>query len=382
MSRRDYYEVLGVSRDVGEQELKSAYRKLALKYHPDRNPNDRTAEERFKEAAEAYAVLADPDKRARYDKFGHAGVGGGTAGFDPSTFRDFNDIFGNLGDMFGFGDIFGSGRRRRGPRRGADLRYDLPISLEDAAAGTEATLQVPREEPCDQCAGSGAAAGSQPETCPQCRGHGQVRYQQGFLTVARPCAACRGAGTVVRNPCNGCRGQGKVSRERKLTVKVPAGIDTGQQLRLHGEGELGPHGGEPGDLYVVVHVQDHPVFRREGSDLLCAIPVSYPTLVLGGTITVPTLNGDETLHVPKGTQGDARLRLRGKGLPHVSGRGRGDLYIDVKVAVPTSVSQEQKALIENLDRIMPQRSFHPHEDGDGAGDDGRPFFSRMKDIFG
>lgn len=381
MSKRDYYEVLGVSRGAGEQDLKSAYRKLALKYHPDRNPGDRTAEERFKEAAEAYGVLADPDKRARYDKFGHAGVGGGgTPGFDPSTFADFNDIFGNLGDILGFGDVFGSGRRRRGPRRGADLRYDLPISLEDAAAGTEATLQVPREEPCDGCAGSGAAAGSRPETCAQCRGRGQVRYQQGFLTVARPCGACRGAGTVIRNPCNACRGNGRVSRERKLKVKVPAGIDTGQQLRLQGEGEHGPRGGEPGDLYVVIHVQDHPLFRREGSDLLCAIPVSYPTLVLGGAITVPTLNGDETLHVPKGTQGDARLRLRGKGLPHVAGRGRGDLYIDVKVAVPTSVSQEQKALIENLDRIMPQRSFDPNEHG--GGDGGRPFFSRVKDIFG
>ena len=293
MSKRDYYEVLGVPRSVGEQELKSAYRKLALKYHPDRNPDDRTAEERFKEAAEAYGVLADPDKRARYDKFGHAGVAGaGSPGFDPATFRDFNDIFGNLGDMFGFGDIFGSGRQRRGPRRG----------------------------------------------------------------------------------------NGRVSRERRLKVKVPAGIDTGQQLRLQGEGEHGPRGGEPGDLYVVIHVQDHPVFRREGSDLLCAIPVSYPTLVLGGTITVPTLNGDETLHVPKGTQGDARLRLRGKGLPHVAGRGHGDLYIDVKVAVPTSVSQEQKTLIEDLDRIMPQRSFEPNEHGDGDGS--RPFFSRVKDIFG
>ena len=381
MSKRDYYEVLGVSRDVGEQELKSAYRKLALKYHPDRNPNDQAAEERFKEAAEAYAVLADSDKRARYDKFGHAGVGGsGAAGFDPSTFADFNDIFGNLGDMFGFGDVFGAGRRRRGPRRGADLRYDLPISLEDAESGTEATLQIPREEPCDRCAGSGAAGGSRPETCPQCHGRGQVRYQQGFLTVARPCGACRGAGTFIRNPCDACRGNGRVSRERKLKVKVPAGIDTGQQLRLQGEGEHGPQGGEAGDLYVVMHVQDHPVFRREGSDLLCAIPVSYPTLVLGGTITVPTLNGDETLHVPKGTQGNARLRLRGKGLPHVSGRGRGDMYIDVKVAVPTSVSREQKAMIEDLDRIMPQRSFEPNEHGDG--DDVRPFFSRVKDIFG
>ena len=384
MSKRDFYEVLGVARDVDDQGLKRAYRQLALKYHPDRNPNDKRAEERFKEAAEAYAVLADADKRARYDRFGHAGVGagGGSAGFDPATFADFNDIFGGLGDMFGFGDIFGGGGRRDGPVRGGHLRYDLRISLEDVDSGTDATLQIPRDETCDDCRGSGAAPGSGPETCPECRGRGQIRYQQGFLTVARTCGRCRGAGKVITNPCGACRGTGRVPRNRRITVKVPPGIDSDQQLRLQGEGEHGPNGGPPGDLFVVIHVQDHPVFRRDGRDLLCAVPVSYPTLVLGGIITVPALSGEETLHIPQGTPSDKRIRLRGKGLPHVSGRGRGDLYVDVKVAVPTSVSREQKALIEELDKTMPERSFRPNEQEDVPGDHTRPFFERVKDIFG
>ena len=384
MNKRDYYDVLGVSRDVDSQELKSAYRKLALKYHPDRNPSDKAAEERFKEAAEAYAVLADADKRARYNQFGHAGVSGAGAsqGFDPTIFADFNDIFGGLGDMFGFGDIFGDGRRQGGPTQGADLRYDLEISLEDAAKGTEATLQIPREESCERCGGSGAAPGSSPQSCPQCRGRGQVRYQQGFFTVARTCGQCRGAGKVITNPCDACGGHGRAARERKLTVKVPAGIDTGQRLRLQGEGEHGPRGGPAGDLYVVIHVQNHPVFHRDGSDLLCVIPVTYPTLVLGGTIPVPTLGNDEMLTVPKSTQSDTRFRIRGKGLPHVTGRGRGDLFVDVKVAVPKSVSPEQKSIIEKLDKTMPKRAFEPHERPDTGEADTRPFFERVKDIFG
>ena len=382
MSKRDYYEVLGVSRDVGEQELKSAYRKLALKYHPDRNPNDRTAEERFKEAAEAYGVLADPDKRARYDKFGHAGLGGGSPGFDPSTFADLgfgNDILRHLSDVFGLGDLLGSSRPWD-PLKGAPRQYHLEISLEDVESGTEVTLQIPRTETCDQCAGSGAAPGSQPETCRQCHGRGQVRYRQGILMVTTACGACRGTGEFIRNPCSACDGNGRVPRERKLKLRVPAGIESGKQLRLRGEGDHGPPGGRPGDLYVVIRVQDHPVFQREGVDLLRAVRVRYPTLALGGTIVVPTLNGDETLRIPKGTPANARLRLRGKGLPHVSGRGRGDLYIDVKVAVPTSLSDEHKALLERLDEIMQQESFEPSEHGDG--DDSRPFFSRVKDIFG
>ena len=384
MSKRDYYETLGVSRDVDNQELKSAYRKLALKYHPDRNPGDKTAEEHFKEAAEAYAVLADADKRARYNQFGHAGVSGAGAsqGFDPTIFADFNDIFGGLGDRFGFDDFFGGGRRQGGPMQGADLRYDLDISLEDAAKGTEATLQIPREESCETCGGSGAAPGFSPQSCPQCRGRGQVRYQQGFFTVARTCGQCRGSGKVITNPCDACGGHGRAARERKLTVKIPAGIDTGQRLRLQGEGEHGPRGGPAGDLYVVLHVQNHPVFHRDGSDLLCVIPVTYPTLVLGGTITVPTLGSDEILTIPKSTPSDTRFRIRGKGVAHVTGRGRGDLFIDVKVAVPKSVSQEQKSIIEDLDKTMPKRAFEPNVRQDDTEADTRPFFERVKDIFG
>ncbi|HXH24960.1 MAG TPA: molecular chaperone DnaJ, partial [Vicinamibacterales bacterium] len=253
MSKRDYYEVLGVPRTATEQDIKSAYRKLALKYHPDRNPGDKQAEEKFKEAAEAYSVLADPDKRHLYDRYGHAGLGGAaTSGFDPNVFHGFEDILGGLGDFFGFGDLFGGGRRR-GPQRGADLRYDLDISFEEAARGTETTIQIPRAEACDTCRGSGAAPGSRPSTCPQCHGLGQLRYQQGFFTVARTCGQCRGTGSVITRPCPTCRGAGRVQKDRKLTVRIPAGIATGQRLRLAGEGEAGPSGGPPGDLYVVIH---------------------------------------------------------------------------------------------------------------------------------
>ena len=280
MSKRDYYEVLGIDRQASDQEIKSAYRKLALKYHPDRNPGDHQAEERFKEAAEAYAILADAEKRGLYDRFGHAGVSGAAAGagagFDPTIFADFGDIFSGLGDMFGFGDVFGGRRRRGGPQRGADLRYDLEISFDESYDGTETSIQIPREETCESCKGSGAAAGSSPETCPQCRGTGQLRYQQGFLTVARPCGTCRGTGRIISKPCQDCRGAGRIARDRKITVKIPPGIATGQRLRLYSEGEHGTAGGPPGDLYVVVHVQEHSLFHREGDDLYCEIPVTFP----------------------------------------------------------------------------------------------------------
>ena len=383
MSKRDYYEVLGVPRSAGEQEIKSAYRKLALKYHPDRNPSDKTAEERFKEAAEAYAALADSDKRSLYNRFGHAGVSGtapGGAGFDPTIFADFDDILGGLGGIFGFGDLFGGGRRRTGAQRGADLQYDLEISFEEAATGAETTLQIPREEICDQCGGSGAAPGTSPQTCPQCRGRGQLRYQQGFFTVARTCSQCRGTGRVIAKACPSCRGNARVPRERKLTVKIPAGISTGQRLRLYGEGEHGVGGGPPGDLYVFVHVRAHPFFRREGDDLYCEVPVTYPTLVLGGEISVPTLNGDERVQIPKGTQTETRFRLRHKGMPSVSGHRLGDLYVAVRAAIPRKLTREQKALVEELDKTMPRRELDPQERDDA--EDGRPFFDRVKDIFG
>jgi molecular chaperone DnaJ len=379
VAKRDYYEVLGVERQATEPQIKSAYRKLALKYHPDRNPGDKKAEEAFKEAAEAYAILADRDKRAAYDRFGHAGVSGAGAGagFDPTIFADFSDIFSGLGDVFGFGDIFGQRRRRGGPQRGSDLRYDLEISFDESAAGTETTIQIPREETCETCNGTGAAAGTSPETCTQCRGTGQLRYQQGFLTVTRPCPNCRGTGKTISKPCQTCRGAGRVGRERKLTVKIPAGIATGQRLRLYGEGEHGSAGGPPGDLYVVVHVQEHPFFHREEDDLYCEMPISYPMLALGGRIKVPTLNGREEVEIPSGTQPGARFKLRGKGMPHVGGRGHGDLHVIARVAVPKKLSKEQRRLLEELGRVLPQEKLD-----DEAETDEKPFFERVKDIFG
>jgi len=381
VSKRDYYEVLGVDRQATDGQIKTAYRKLAMKYHPDRNPGDKQAEEHFKEAAEAYAVLADREKRSLYDRFGHAGVssvGAGAPGFDPTIFADFSDIFAGLGDVFGFGDVFGGRRRRGGPQRGADLRYDLEITFEEAALGTETAIQIPREEACDTCRGSGAAPGTSPETCGQCRGSGQLRYQQGFLTVARPCPNCRGTGKTIAKPCQTCRGAGRIGRERKLTVKIPAGISTSQRLRLTGEGEHGSSGGPAGDLYVVVHVQEHPFFQREGDDLYCELPVSFPTLALGGTVRIPTLNGDEELHVPAGTQPGTRFRVRGKGMPNVSGRGHGDLHVIARVSVPKKLTKEQKHLIEELAKTL--RDERPSlEGGDGAD---KPFFERVKDIFG
>jgi molecular chaperone DnaJ len=378
VSKRDYYEILGVAREATDQQIKSAYRKLALKYHPDRNPDDHKAEESFKEAAEAYAVLADREKRGLYDRFGHAGVSGvGAGGVDPTIFADFTDIFAGLGDVFGFGDLFGGRRRRSGPQRGSDLRYDLEITFEESATGVETTIQIPREETCETCKGSGAAAGTSPETCSQCRGSGQLRYQQGFLTVARPCPNCRGTGKTIAKPCQTCRGAGRISKERKLAVKIPAGIATGQRLRLYGEGEHGSAGGPPGDLYVVVHVQEHSFFHRDGDDLLCEMPISFPTLALGGSIKVPTLNGHEDLHIPGGTQTGARFKLRGKGMPNVSGRGHGDLHVIARASIPKKLTKEQKHLLEELGKTLKDESLS----GNPLEAD-KPFFERVKDIFG
>lgn len=379
MSKRDYYEVLGVPRTATEQDIKSAYRKLALKYHPDRNPGDKQAEEKFKEAAEAYSVLADPDKRHLYDRYGHAGLGGAaTSGFDPNVFHGFEDILGGLGDFFGFGDLFGGGRRR-GPQRGADLRYDLDISFEEAARGTETTIQIPRAEACDTCRGSGAAPGSRPSTCPQCHGLGQLRYQQGFFSVARTCGQCRGTGSVITRPCSTCRGAGRVQKDRKLTVRIPAGIATGQRLRLAGEGEAGPSGGPPGDLYVVIHVQEHPFFHRDGNDLYCEIPVNFPTLALGGEIRIPTLEGEESFTLPEGTESGTTFRLRGRGLPDVGGQGRGDLLVTLKVRTPKKLTREQRKLLEQLASVLPKERFEPTPVSEQSE---KGLFDRVKDIFG
>ncbi len=382
MSKRDYYEILGIARAAGDVELKSAYRKLAMKYHPDRNPGDKTAEEKFKEAAEAYAILGDPEKRTLYDRYGHAGVSsaaGAGAGFDPATFSGFEDSFGNLGDIFGFGDMFG-GRRRGGAQRGADLRYDLEITFEEAATGAETTIQIPRQESCDTCKGSGAAAGSTPSVCSQCRGQGQIRFQQGFFTVARTCPQCRGDGRVISHPCHACHGTGRVVRERKLTVKVPAGIATGQQLRLQGEGEAGVGGAPSGHLYVVVHVQEHEFFRRDGQNLFCEIPVNFTTLALGGEIQVPTLDGAETVKVHAGAHTGTTYRLRGKGMPDVAGSGRGDLFATVQVQTPKKLTKDQRRLLEQLADILPAEDFQPRPRHDEH--DERNLFDRVKDMFG
>ena len=377
MSKRDYYEVLGVAKTATETELKSAYRKLALKFHPDRNPGDKAAEESFKEAAEAYGVLADTQKRGLYDRFGHQGVnqGGASAGFDPSVFNDFGDFADILGGMFGFGD----GRRRGGPQRGADLRYDLEISFEEAARGTETAIQIPRQETCETCSGSGAAPGTQPTTCGTCRGQGQVRRQQGFFTIATTCPTCRGAGRTVSKPCTECHGAGRVGHERKITVKIPAGIATGQQLRLQSEGEAGTAGGPSGHLYVVIHVQEHDFFKRDGVNLFCEVAVNFTTLALGGEIQVPTLDGAETVKVPEGTQTGTTMRLRSKGLPDVNGRGKGDLFATVQVQTPKKLNKEQRQLLEQLAKALPKEKFEPRPHAETQ--DERNLFDRVKDMF-
>jgi len=382
VSKRDYYEVLGIARSAGESDIKTAYRKLAMKHHPDRNPGNHGAEEKFKEAAEAYAVLADTEKRGMYDRFGHAGVssvGGAGAGFDPSVFAEFGDFADILGNMFGFGDLFG-GRRRGGPQRGADLRYDLEIPFEESYRGAETTIQIPRQEHCETCHGSGAAAGSTPSACPQCRGQGQVRFQQGFFTVARTCPQCRGAGRIVSKPCQACHGAGNVTHERKITVKIPPGVATGQQLRLQGEGEAGAAGGPAGHLYVVVHVQEHEYFRRDGNNIFCEIPVNFTTMVLGGEIQVQTLDGLETVKVPEGTQTGTTLRLRGKGMPDVNGRGGGDLFVTVQVNTPKKLTRDQRHLLEQLSKALPPEKFEPRVREDAQ--DERNLFDRVKDMFG
>lgn len=378
MSRRDYYDVLGVARSSTEQDIKSAYRKLALKYHPDRNPGDKQAEEHFKEAAEAYSVLGDAERRARYDRFGHAGVSAGAAGgagFNPDIFADFSDI---LGDFFGFGGGFG-GARRGGPTRGADLRFDLEITFDDSFKGAETTIQIPRDENCETCKGTGASPGTSREPCAQCRGTGQLRYQQGFLVVARTCGNCGGTGQVVRQPCMDCRGTGHITRDRRVTVKIPGGIAEGQRLRLQGEGEHGAAGGPPGDLYVVVHVKPHPVFHREGDDLFVEVPVPYPVMAMGGSFTFDGPSGTIDVNVSAGTASGTLLPFRGKGMPSVTGRGRGTLYVRAVVDVPRKLTKDQKKLVADLGKTMPAEKIEPTAVEENRE---KPFFERVKDLFG
>jgi len=349
MSKRDYYEVLGVSKNASEAELKKAYRRLAMKYHPDRNPGD-AAEQRFKEAKEAYEVLADPQKRATYDQFGHAGVdhtmGAGPGGFGGGG--SFSDIFGDV-----FGDIFGGGRGA-GARvyRGADLRYNLQLSLEEAVAGTTVKIRVPMFVECHTCGGSGAKKGSTPQTCSTCGGHGQVRMQQGFFSVQQTCPRCHGRGTVITDPCATCRGQGRVEDHKTLSVKVPPGVDTGDRIRLAGEGEVGEQGGPPGDLYVQIAVKEHEIFQREDNHLFCEVPISFVTAALGGELEVPTLNGKVVLKIPPGTQSGKSFRLRGKGVTPVRGGALGDLLCRVLVETPVNLTDRQKELLMQFDETM------------------------------
>jgi len=346
MAKRDYYEVLGVGRTAAQQEIKSAYRKIAVRDHPDKNPGNKDSEERFKEAAEAYAVLSDTEKRARYDRFGHQGVSGvGAGGFDPTIFADFSDI---LGDIFGFGGRRGGGGA--GVTRGADLRYDLTLTFEEAAFGTETTLRIPRLETCPKCSGNGSASGAPPAVCSACRGQGQVRFTQGFFTVARTCPQCQGEGRVIADPCVECRGEGRVERERSITVKIPAGVDTGARLRLSGEGEHGRRGGPPGDLYVVLQVRPHKHFRRDGATVISRLAISYPQAVLGTSIEVDTLHGKTPLDVPAGTSHGRDFRLRGQGIDRLDGSGRGDHVVTVEVEVPNprELSPEELQLLRRL----------------------------------
>ena len=375
MSKRDYYQVLDVARTASEADVKKAYRRLAMKYHPDRNPDDAEATEKFKEVKEAYEVLSDAQKRAIYDQHGHAGLegarAGGGAGFDP---RDaFGDIFGDV-----FGDIFGVGRRGRSQVfRGADLRYELELTLEQAVFGGTVNIDFATMAECGECSGSGSAKGAKPATCETCRGAGQVRMQQGFFTVQQTCPRCNGRGQVISDPCGGCRGQGRVRKHKTLSVKVPPGVDTADRIRLSGEGEAGRNGGPPGDLYVEVRVQDHPIFERDGAHLSCEVPVSIATAALGGSIDVPTLGGNATIKIPAETQSGRVFRLREKGIHPVRGGPVGDLFCRIVVETPVNLSREQKELLRKFDESLQKDARHHHPREETWLDGVKRFFSSL-----
>ena len=342
MAKRDYYEVLGVAKTASDADIKRAYRTLAIQHHPDKNPGDHTAEEKFKECAEAYAVLSDAQKRAAYDRYGHAAGAG--AGFDPG-FSNIEDIF----DLFGFGDMFGGrGGRRTSVQRGSDLRYDLEITLEEAATGKEEKLNIPRLETCGTCKGSGAEEGTKPENCVTCQGSGQTRYQQGFFSVMRTCSNCRGKGQIIRHPCKTCRGDGRIEKEKTLEIKIPAGVETGSRLRVTGEGEAGVGGGPSGDLFVVLHVAEHETFERQGANLYSAVPITFAQAALGADVKVKTLDGEEDLKIPAGTQTGTVFRVKSQGMPALGGRGKGDLFVAVTLITPKTLTKEQRKLLEQL----------------------------------
>jgi molecular chaperone DnaJ len=353
VSKADYYEVLGVSRDASDQELKSAYRKQAMKFHPDRNPGDRGAEEKFKQASEAYQVLSDADKRAAYDRYGHAGVGSQGFGGGAGPFAggvDIGDIFGDLfGEMFSMG---GSGQRASRQQRGDDLRFDMAINFEDAFFGTETEVKLRRLEACGTCRGTGSTSGRGPIVCGTCQGRGQLRYQQGFFSVARTCAACSGTGTLISDPCTTCRGETRVTSEIKLKVKVPAGVEDGTRIRYGGEGDAGRGGGPKGDLYIVLSVRAHDFFERHGYDLHCVIPISFPQAAMGAEFEIPGIDGPVAIKVPEGTQSGREIRVRGRGVPFLNERGNGDLIVKVVVQIPKKLSRAQRELVAKLAETM------------------------------
>lgn len=377
--KRDYYEVLGVSRDATADDLKKAYRKLAVKYHPDKNPDDKSAEDKFKEVSEAYDVLNDDQKRAAYDRYGHAafaggmgGAGGGGGMHDP--FDIFKEVFGGGGGVFE--SFFGGGgggtqRRRGGPQRGSDLRYALEITLEEAAHGAEKEIEYERLVSCKTCTGSGSASGSGKKSCRTCGGAGQVISSRGFFQVQQTCPDCGGTGETITDPCKPCRGVGRVKERTRVRLRIPAGIEEGSRLRSQGNGDTGTSGGTPGDLYVVIHLKPHEVFQRDGDDLHCEMPMSFTTAALGGELTVPTIEGKATVKIPQGTQSGTTFRLRGKGLKHLGGNNNGDLYVHVQIAVPTKLSSEQKAKLQEFAHLL----------GENASEMEESFFEKAKKFF-
>ena len=370
VAKQDYYEVLSVSRDASDQELKAAYRKLAMQYHPDRNPGDAAAEERFKQCSEAYQVLSDTDKRAAYDRYGHAGVSGAAQGGNPfAGAQDIGDIFGDI-----FGEMFGAaGGQRRGSRaqRGRDLRFDQTIDFVDAVFGKEVEVSVKRMEPCNDCSGSGTRSSKGPQTCQQCGGRGQVRYQQGFFSVARTCSVCNGTGQLIIDPCPTCRGDGRVERLHTIQVSIPAGVEEGTRIRYGGGGDAGKFGGPAGDLYIVLTVKPHDYFERDGNDLHCVVPISFTQAALGDELAIATLEGEVKMKIPEGTQSGKEFRLRAKGVPYLNERGRGDLIVEIAVQTPKKLTREQKDLLRQLGESVTVENTPTS----------RSLFAKVKEIF-